>query len=304
MILHHYAVSPYSEMIRLMFGYTEQSWQSSVVPPMPPRPSLDPIVGGYRRIPIAQIGADVFCDTRLICDELAQIANKPALSFNKASADAVEFADHVHETIFMSVVQTAEPKQVLKMLVTKYWPWQIAKLAKDRATVGKQMKGPRLRSADRKQRLDDFKATLETKLSEHTFLFGDEPSVADFAAYHLVWFADKTRQKRFLGGFHNASAWQNRMQAFGQGRSHKLSADSLAQLTKESEPREVGELQTQHKDIGKTVTIQPDDYADDATTGQLVGADQERWIIARHTSEFGTVHVHFPVQGYALTLLN
>jgi hypothetical protein len=55
-ILHHYQGSPYSEKIRLMFGYTNTAWFSLLSPAQPPRPNLDPLTGGYRRIPVAQMG--------------------------------------------------------------------------------------------------------------------------------------------------------------------------------------------------------------------------------------------------------
>lgn len=60
LILHHYDASPYAEKIRLMFGLTGTRWQSLIAPVQPPRPSVDPLTGGYRRIPVAQIGADIF----------------------------------------------------------------------------------------------------------------------------------------------------------------------------------------------------------------------------------------------------
>ncbi len=58
-ILYHYALSPFSEKIRAMLGYTGMSWESVTVREMPPRPQLDQLAGGYRRIPVAQIGADM-----------------------------------------------------------------------------------------------------------------------------------------------------------------------------------------------------------------------------------------------------
>jgi len=59
MILYHHALSPYSEKIRAMLGYAGMRWESVIVPEMPPRPQLDRLAGGYRRVPVAQIGADI-----------------------------------------------------------------------------------------------------------------------------------------------------------------------------------------------------------------------------------------------------
>ena len=65
-ILHHYPLSPYSEKIRLALGLKGLSWRSVDVPVWTPRPKLTPMTGGYRRIPILQIGAEFYCDTLLI----------------------------------------------------------------------------------------------------------------------------------------------------------------------------------------------------------------------------------------------
>src|SRR4029077_21054610 len=42
-----------------------------------PRPRLAPLTGGYRRIPILQDGADLWCDTRLIAHELERRVPSP-----------------------------------------------------------------------------------------------------------------------------------------------------------------------------------------------------------------------------------
>ena len=60
LVLHHYEDSPYAEKIRLMFGHLNLTWYSLISPAMPPRPNLDPLVGGYRRIPVLKQGADLF----------------------------------------------------------------------------------------------------------------------------------------------------------------------------------------------------------------------------------------------------
>lgn len=85
LILHHYPMSPFSEKIRAMLGYAGLGWQSVTVREMPPRPKLELLTGGYRKIPVAQIGADVFCDTRTIDREIAALGNKPELVLEDSS---------------------------------------------------------------------------------------------------------------------------------------------------------------------------------------------------------------------------
>lgn len=302
MILYHYDISPYSEKIRLMLGHAGMAWQSMKVPPMPPRSALDPMLGGYRRIPVSQVGADFFCDTRIITHEIAVASDKPALSFYESETAASEFASFVNEQAFMPIVQGARPASVLKAVATRHWPWHVLGLIKDRAQVAKSTTAPRQSRSQREEIIEQLKQQLEEKSQSSAFLFGDAPSIADFAAYHVVWFADLTRPGRFLKGLDAALNWQTRMQEIGHGQHEKTNQASVFAAAKENEPRAIAPAMRHHEDIGRTVSIAPTDYAQDATKGTLVGADGDRWIIARESDEFGTLHVHFPQHGYEMTL--
>src|SRR5262245_38119965 len=67
LIFHHYASSPFSEKVRLVFGYKDLDWKSVIIPVIMPKPDVIALTGGYRKTPILQVGADVYCDTALIC---------------------------------------------------------------------------------------------------------------------------------------------------------------------------------------------------------------------------------------------
>src|SRR5579864_1657311 len=71
LILHHYDNSPFSEKPRLLFGLLGLDWRSVIQPTIMPKPDLTPLTGGYRRIPVLQIGADIYCDTQVIMAEVA-----------------------------------------------------------------------------------------------------------------------------------------------------------------------------------------------------------------------------------------
>ena len=73
-ILHHYDTSPFSEKVRVMLGIKGLSWRSVIQPVIMPKPELIPLTGGYRRIPVLQIGADVYCDSQVIMAEIAERA--------------------------------------------------------------------------------------------------------------------------------------------------------------------------------------------------------------------------------------
>ena len=69
-IFHHYALSPFSEKIRRILAFKGLLWRAVDQPLMMPKPDLIALTGGYRRIPVLQIGADVYCDTALIARRL------------------------------------------------------------------------------------------------------------------------------------------------------------------------------------------------------------------------------------------
>ena len=79
LILHHYPTSPFAEKVRLMMGFKRLAWHSVVIPMTMPKPDLTALTGGYRKTPVLQIGADIYCDTALICDVLEQLAPTPTL---------------------------------------------------------------------------------------------------------------------------------------------------------------------------------------------------------------------------------
>jgi glutathione S-transferase len=78
-ILHHFPQSPFSEKIRLIFGLKKIAWTSVVITRIMPRPDLMPMTGGYRRTPVMQIGADIYCDTQCIIRELERRFPEPTL---------------------------------------------------------------------------------------------------------------------------------------------------------------------------------------------------------------------------------
>lgn len=285
-----------------MLAYSKTPWCSAISPPMPPRPIVDPLVGGYRRIPVAQLGADLFCDTRIISSEIAEIATKPQLEFANCSCTEQDFIGKIGAEYFMAIVQTAKPSSVLRMLVTRYWPWQILSLMRDRAGVAKTSALPRVKREEQINRADEFKRQLAKLLENSTYLFGEQPSLGDFAAYHLIWFADLTRPGSFANDEPKVTAWQNRLANLGHGEQTKISKKQAFAAAENNTPRAVT-IENTSSLAGKTVAIGPTDYAMDTISGVLIAADKDRFILARETTKFGQIHVHLPNDGYVASAL-
>src|ERR1051326_3820360 len=85
-ILHHYDISPYSEKVRLGLGLKGLAWASVEMPVIMPKPDLTALTGGYRKAPVLQIGADIYCDSQLIMRELER--RHPSPSFYAAGRGA------------------------------------------------------------------------------------------------------------------------------------------------------------------------------------------------------------------------
>lgn len=300
MILHHYNLSPFSEKIRLMFGHCEMSWSSVISPAMPPRPIVDPLAGGYRRIPVAQLGADIFCDTRIITSEIADLSGRPEMAMENCSKEIQGFVNHVDSTVFTATVRLGKPLKSMVLLFTNFMPLQVYRFIKDREGIGKTSSMPRLSQSQALKVLQEFKVDLEYKLAKTPFIFGDTPTIADFSSYHLFWFAKNIISSKPLEGFPKAELWLNRMSEMGHGQGTKMSKAQVFEAAANNQPRAIPKKMQKGALIGSEVEIRPSDYAKNAVSGSLVGSSDLRWILARETDQFGTLHVHFPKSGFEL----
>ena len=78
-VLHHYPSSPFSEKVRVALGIKGLAWRAVEQPVIMPKPDLVPLTGGYRKIPVMQIGADIYCDTQIVLREIERRHPTPAL---------------------------------------------------------------------------------------------------------------------------------------------------------------------------------------------------------------------------------
>ncbi len=302
MLLHHYPMSPYSEKIRLMFGYTGTPWQGVISPEMPPRPNLDPVLAGYRKIPVAQDGADFYCDSRLISAELAARCDRPELDPAHCDEGALGLEAGLEKDVFWACVTSLPGSQVLKQLVRNISIIGAYRFIKDRAGVARKAASKPVPPKEAKALFRRHLEGLDRVLAAGDgFLGGVAPNHLDFAAYHTLWFQRIVGERPEPEGVPAVTAWYDRMGAFGHGEHREISGDEALRAVRDSEPLPVSPGRAGHAQVGRRVTIGPDDYAMDTTEGVLVGADTHRWIIARDT-EYGTVHIHFPTEGFTLKL--
>ena len=300
-ILHHYSMSPFSEKLRLMFGYAGVSWQSLPSPEMPPRPNVDPLSGGYRRIPIAQVGADIFCDSRLISAEIARESQRSSLDPAAASAAERDYAAHLEGDVFWAAVLSMGAGRTIRQLLRNVGVWKTLRFIKDRAGIGRTARVAVPSAQQAGTNFEEHLRELEQRL-QADFLSGQAaPSHLDFAAYHPLWFQRVVGEVPMSLTLPRVEAWYTRMSDFGHGAVEEISRQQAFDAAAKATPREVPADHAQDALVGSTVTVKPTDYALEGVRGTLVGSSDERWIVARQTDQFGPVHVHFPRQGFELS---
>src|SRR5271165_502353 len=106
-ILHHYETSPYSEKVRLGLGLKGLAWASVEIPIIMPKPDLTALTGGYRKTPVLQIGADIYCDTQLIMRELERRHPAPSFYAGSDPGSCAMLAWSVERSAFMPAVALA-----------------------------------------------------------------------------------------------------------------------------------------------------------------------------------------------------
>ena len=303
LILHHYPSSPFAEKTRLVLGYKGLAWKSVMIPSVMPKPDVVALTGGYRRTPVLQIGADIYCDTSLICDVLEHQQAEPVLYPPHLKGVSRVFAQWADSTLFWAAMgYNLQPKGVAA-LFAKAPPEVGAAFAADRKAMRVNM--TQLRMQDAAPAYRSYLRRIAHMVEEHEFLFGAEPCVADFAAYHPLWFT-RVCTPSVADVFEHVPAvleWMDRMAAIGHGRMEKFSAQDAIAVAAGAEP--VSEMSAVFQDehgiaLGSEVTVAPESFGTEATLGTLVAATRTRYTVRRTDPRAGTVHVHFPRVGYVL----
>ena len=299
-ILHHYDNSPYAEKIRLMFGLTNMSWSSLLSPAWPPRPNLDPLTGGYRRIPVAQIGADIFCDTALIAQEVARLSGSAALDPTAVDGRALELMKQAEGQAFFAAIATVPPLRLLTTMMKGFGPIGTYRFIKDRVSLLKGGTSRPPKGDKAKVVMESLFYALEGSLAESAWVGGDSPSVADLAVYHPLWLHVSCNRKP-LEASQKIQQWYSRVENIGHGTRSEITQADAFNAARQAEPRALpASIKDTSVAIGSAVQVAPSDYGLVPVAGTLAALTENRIIVARQTSDFGLLHIHFPRAGYSI----
>jgi glutathione S-transferase len=300
-ILHHYPNSPFAEKIRLILGSKRMHWASVLIPAVMPKPDVVALTGGYRKTPILQLGADIYCDTALIADVIETLAPEPSLypaGVAPASRTLAQWAD---STLFWTAIPyTLQPAGFAYMF--RDAPPEAAKaFAEDRKSFRANI--PRMRGPEAHAALRLYLGRLEEMIGDQIFFFGARPSIGDFSVYHCLWFVLRGGPTAaILEPFHRLGAWCERMRSFGHGTHENLDSGDAISLAHASNPAHSSGVHGDYHGIaaGESVLVAATDTGTESVEGTLHAATRDRISIAREDGRAGRVVVHFPRLGFEL----
>ncbi|MEL6373879.1 MAG: glutathione S-transferase family protein [Pseudomonadota bacterium] len=305
LILHHYPPSPVSEKIRAGLGLKGLTWHSVEQNRLPDRPELFALTGGYRRIPVLQLGADIYCDTQGILRALEARHPEPTFFPNGGAGLPFAVSRWTDNEIFGHAVRLAFAPDADKLPPA---------LVADRARLYLGPDGDFLKErADLPHAAAQVRAHMgwvEDRLATgRPFILGDQPGMPDLMIYYLVWFMSGrwSGAETFFEEFPHIVAWKERMAALGHGTSHDMTPQQALTIARDAEPAAAAQddpRDPQGLKVGQRISVAPlTDSGETAVDGTAHVIGRDVVAVMRETPEVGRVCVHFPRVGYRVQVL-
>ena len=297
-ILHHFEQSPFSEKIRVVFGLKDIDWSSVLISRIMPRPDLIPLTGGYRRTPVMQIGADIYCDTQCIIGELERRFPDPSLFPKGYQGLGPASAMWTDRSFFQNTVNL-----VFGSLADK--------VPEDFIADRERLRGAKFdvtaMTAAIPQMRDQFRAHvlwIETQLADgRNWMGGNAASLCDVNAYMNIWYvrANLPNADEMMTEFALTRAWELRIRAAGHGRRNDISTSAALDIAANATPQtaEISDPNDPNgRKPGERVEVVPDDYGRVKVAGEIVALSSQHIAIRRHDPRAGDIVVHFPRAGF------
>ncbi len=296
-ILHHYDLSPYAEKIRLALGRKSIPWRSVMTPMVMPKADHLELTGGYRRVPVLQIGADIYCDTHCIARTLDRLFPDPPLS--QPGQEGIEHAfSRWAETTFMLGVHA------LFALGGVFSEEFVEDRRKTMVPPGVNLDGLKVVLPTRLLQIRANLDRLERMLSDgRTFLLGSEPGLADLSAFHpLLLIAAHPRLAALLAPLRRVPAWSERVRAIGHGKFTPLASAEAIEIARAAQPAafEGEPVLPEGMQIGSRVMILADEFGSGTVAGTLAASGLDEIAVRRQSERAGEVVVHFPREDYSV----
>jgi glutathione S-transferase len=299
LILHHYEISPFSEKIRRILAYKKQPWTAVRAPAVMPKPDLVSLTGGYRKIPVLQIGNHVYLDTALITREIERLCPTPPLYSPAIAESLAEWADtRLFESAMPHVMRPSRLDDLLRWLTQD----ELGMLADDRRAMRLDAAKPAESSKSLLAHFRRYLLRIEQSLAHGPYLLGSAPTLADFSVYHSLWLISRVKPEALAEAPHTR-AFIERLSAIPDPEITQISAIEALEISKQSDP--AWQPSAAWSDPtgftpGQSLAIRAGDYGRDPVHGNLVYADDTQLVLHRHDARAGDVYVHTPRAGYEI----
>lgn len=296
-LLHQYDSSPFAEKIRVCLGIKGLAWGSVDEPVIMPKPELVALTGGYRRIPVMQIGADIYCDSQLIVRELERRFPEPTM-FPASDSGLIQatalWTDRVVFQAAVAIIFGGLGDKVPRAFIKDREALRGGSF--DTAAMGAAV--PHMT-----EQLRAHVALISDQLADgRLFLTGERPGLADANSYYNLWFV-RSAYPPAASAFDDLprlGTWLERMRAIGHGHRVEVTRAEALDIALSSEPI-AGTVATRDaKFEGQQVTVAADDYGRDEIHGVLVGSSEHHVSVRRDNALVGQVVVHFPRIGFSI----
>lgn len=299
-ILHNYKMSPFSQKIRRALAFKEMPWLDVTMPSMMPKPRLLPLTGGYRRAPVMQVGADIYCDTSLIARRLDQLQPDPMLLPPGTAGLARLLSDWADRRCF-----SWSAVSLLIGRATMLSPEFTAdRQAMSPALMREVGKGDALHAQTQWRWAID---AIDTALADSPFLLGAAFTLADASCWHPLWamsldravFAEVEQRPRLFD-------WFRRVSTIGVVRVSPLTDAAALAVARDAAPLDIepdGEQMPGDPPVGTRISVVADDTGPEATIGTLLRSSVHEIAMLRDDPEVGQVAVHFPRLGFRVAPL-
>ena len=303
LILHQYAMSPFSEKVRAILSYKDLPWTAVEIPVILPKPDLVALTGGYRRTPVLQIGSNIYCDTQLIAEVLERLAPSPGLYPPESAGTARIVAQWADSTLFWTVVAYCFQPQGAAAILGHLTPAEQQAFVADR--IAYRGKLPRMPAAEATAALLIYLRRFETMMiDDRVWLLGSAGSIADFAVHHCLWFVRRAGPlATIIDDFPHVAAWYERIRRLVQPPHADMTSQAALIHASDETPQEIEAdfyIDTHGIALGELVTITPVDTGCDPVQGELVLATRDELAVRRYEDRVGELIVHFPRLGFEM----
>lgn len=294
LIVHLYNDEPaFSRKTAAMLGFKNAQWFACNHPTILPKPELAALTGGYRQIPVAQVGADIHCGSELVLDLLEARIPQPSLTAASGPGLGRGLAHWAEDTLFWLIVQivcgsgfenSAQPdfdadrKQMLPGIYDV-----------DAMRAALPVNLPILRA-----HLD----LIERQLADgRAFMLGEQADLADITLWMPLDFLRHCRNgnERIPDEYPAMVAWMGRVEAIGHGQRQSISRTDALAVARAAIPTVTPRSTiSAGPQPGDRVRVKWAAYSPTDLVGELIETHARRVAILWCAPEVGDVIVHLP----------